>query len=303
MLYVATGHTINLQHTTLDIDTSDPNVNNGFHFAGGRVILPENAENFTFDYAVTLASETTPISGVSALEVKDKGLLTVTAAPTLDCSLVIDAGGKVSAEGASAPTLLGDFTNNGTFDQAEKSVLIFAGDEPSTISGSTTFAGLQCQTPGKKLVFKAGDAFAFGYGLTLNGSEAQPIVLASTTKGTAYGFDVDAGAATFLQFLTVADSDASAGAKLTAYMSAGDNCTNWEFDNSGPLNAWFGTSSSDFADPANWSLGRAPVDGENLIVNSVNPMVISAPFKPKNVELKAGANVTVNAQVDVSGDV
>lgn len=99
MIYVATGHTINLQHTTLDIDASDPNVQNGFHFAGGRVVLPEDAESFSFGYPVTLASTTTPVSGVAAWEVEDKGILRVTVSSTLDGSLVIDEGGKVYLDG------------------------------------------------------------------------------------------------------------------------------------------------------------------------------------------------------------
>ena len=128
----------------------------------------------------------------------------------------------------NALTVNGSWTNAATFVAQNASTVAFAGEANADIVGDTAFANLVCTTPGKKLVFASGSTtrVAADGVLQFAGTGEAPVVLRASEPGTAWNLVADATVAQSVENVDVADSDASAGATITAINGVGANTVN-----------------------------------------------------------------------------
>ncbi|MDD4957147.1 MAG: filamentous hemagglutinin N-terminal domain-containing protein [Candidatus Omnitrophica bacterium] len=101
----------------------------------------------------------------------------------------IGISSNVTLNGQSSDIRLsGAWTNSGIFN-AGTSIVTFNGAGTGAIYGSNTFYDLKCVTPGKTLRFAAGRTQVVSGALTLGGTEANKVILSSTSDGTQWHID------------------------------------------------------------------------------------------------------------------
>ena len=116
-----------------------------------------------------------------------------------------------------------------------------------------------------------------------------------------------------LDFLDVADSDATAGAGLMAQHSVGDSTAGWTFENIEPGTklSWTGAADSTWGNAANWALEdgsvsqRAPVETDLIVINASahDPVLPQKETTLSNLTVKAGATLSMNGYaLIVTGD-
>ena len=299
----AAGETLVLTNTVLEI-SDVAGKENGFWFAGGKIRLSEDAEEWNISYPVQiyspLYSPYLPVNGRD-IHVAAKGSLTFN-------SVVSDLGMSLFNEGTlklngTELRVRRNWTNHGTFVSSGDSTVRFVDAAVSSVvKGNSAFELLVCEAPGKSIAFEAGSVQTVTRSFLMNGGEGESVKLARDGKSGSWGLNVAGDAVVFCQNLAVTDSDASSGAEITAYSSEGENCRNWVFAGKAK-NTWLGTASADFSDGANWSFGHAPTDGDELEVSSANPMTINCDIRFASITLKSEANVTIRRAVTVAGDV
>ena len=195
-------------------------------------------------------------------------------------------------------TVSGSWTNAATFVAQDTSAVVFTGDADADIVGNNTFANLVCVTPGKKLVFASGSSTALKPGgvLQFAGTGVAPVVLRASEPGTAWNLVADATTAQSVEHVDVADSDASAGATITAINSTGANTVNWTFVTAypGQLLTWTGAESPAWGAGANWDAGRAPITTDRILVPAGTPHSPSLQVATTIAELTVNSGATLS---------
>lgn len=134
---------------------------------------------------------------------------------TVNGNITIGTNTTFLAPSSSAFTLLGNFTNNGTFTH-ENGTVTFAPTATSTIAGTsvTTFYNFTSTSTGKTIKFKAGQATGFAGALTLTGTNASPINIQSDTTGSQWQLNLTG---TYnINYIWVKDSGCYAGSLTIA---------------------------------------------------------------------------------------
>jgi hypothetical protein len=206
-------------------------------------------------------------------------------------------------------TVSGSWTNAATCVAQDTSAVVFTGDADADIVGNNTFANLVCVTPGKKLVFASGSTTTVAADgvLQFSGTGDAPVVLRSSEPGTAWNLVADATAAQTVENVDVADSDASAGATITAINGVGANTVNWTFVtvHPGQLLTWTGAESDAWGVGANWDAGRAPVTTDRILIPAGMPHSPALQVATTIAELTLNAGATLSLaglDLTVTGD-
>lgn len=194
------------------------------------------------------------------------------------------------------------------------------GDDDFVIKGINEFYSIKCEVPGKKLKFGTteGDVFSVCEGgiVGITGTEEKPIELLPAVEGETWRIKLPTSKLSEfnMQYLLVDRSDASQGEAIISADSAektqGSN-VNWRFATIvyGEENKWLGTTSAEWSDPSNWSLGRIPVETDNITISpSDNTPELSADIVALGFVVEAGAkvklsgyNLTVQENFSING--
>ncbi len=160
-------------------------------------------------------------------------------------NVLIGTQGRLNINTSQTLTVSGVFSNGNVFSAFPGATNIFSGTTTSIVYGANTFGTLLSTTPNKRIEFQAGVTSAVDEAITFTGSSGNEIVLRSTSGGTQWGLNIDAGAAQDMTFVDVQDSDAQAGATASALSSTDSgNNDNWSFGSVGETNIWVGTNST-----------------------------------------------------------
>ena len=203
-------------------------------------------------------------------------------------------------------TCRGDWYSEGRMTLRNGGAFIFDPVSTATIGGSCVFPSFICNAPGKTLKFGTAETDVFAIGdngtLTLTGAEGNPMTLVGEPESAVWKVNVGANVVQSNAYLVVTNSDASGGATVEASKSSGCNCTNWKFPRDivpGETNVWTGALNADFVSAANWSLERAPVSTDALLIrgNAVNMPVCAVPTAAfASLELEPGANLGISSE-------
>ncbi len=272
--------------------------NSSYASGGGRIalVVTDPGADFSLYTGGVLASYGTAYSGAGTLYLRtaaqglNEGTLIVDNAgvatsdyteissnviDTMVGNVVVRNGGTLQLQTNQNLTVGGVWSNAATFSAQWGSQVILGGGAASTgtLYGTTTFMGLTCTNVGKTILFQAGktNAIAAQGRLTLKGVDTTNLTLRSTTEGTKWKLNVNGAAEQVIEKVDVKDSDAmtGVGAEVTAMNSvdSGSNL-NWRFITvaSGETNAWTGASNTVWSWSTNWSLGRAPIEDDVIII-------------------------------------
>lgn len=303
-LYMQERMTLSLESGTIDVaaDSDD----NGIYFCGGTVALSPVAEFWNVTCPIVLAAQTLPLADGTAWKIAAGGKVLVVdgVQPVFKGDVSILTGGAFSTLGFAHCFFEGDLSNMGTFSVGENAMIEFSGQNESKVFGSMDFVNFLCNTPGKTILFNEGDSFGGSKSFNAFGVAGLPVKIAGIKGLGQWKLDLPESAASLVQYVELGGCDASSSAPQTAYVSTDlGNNTNWTFDNTGPVNNWSGTSSSNFSDGANWSTGEPPQSGSALVVKNANPMVVDCDITFSSITLESGAQVTISRNVAVTGDV
>ena len=200
-----------------------------------------------------------------------------------------NAGGRVNGE-------------PGDDDLAPGAVAFVDPTVESFVTGTNLFMCLKCAAPGKTVRFgSAADTWTgvvAGGILSIAGTETTPVYLRGLADGTAWLFDFHGK--TSVAYADVKDSDASAGDKVSVddtNINSGNN-ENWGFVGIkiGDTNVWYGTQGSSWSAAGNWSLERAPVDTDVIVISAeaaCSPELAEA-LTLNRLEIAAGKSLTLN---------
>ncbi len=218
-------------------------------------------------------------------------------------SIFASDGSGVNAIDADTATITvsGNWTNNDSFT-ADTSTVIFDGSNQA-INGSTTFYNLtKSVASADTLTFDAAgtQSIAAGGHVSFNGAADNLLRLRSSSTPTQWGFNVDAGATTDIHYVDVQDSDASAGATVSAYFSQqpSANNLNWSFENLQLVKqVWIGAGS-----PICLASRPAKADCNSGATTTVVPVGITIYFLiyVSNVSNTVASNGRITDQLDDS---
>jgi hypothetical protein len=210
-------------------------------------------------------------------------------------------------------TVSGVWSNGGAYTPGPGSRVVISGTGGSAdVYGSSTFAELAIEAPGKTINFELGTTNGVLEQLILTGNSGSELVLQSMSGGSQWGLNVDPAAIQTIQDVDVRDSDAAAGAAAVALDSTDTgNNVNWVFATAGQIDIWTGASNTEWGVAANWNLGRGPIaaDAKTVIsAASSNFPTLPSDQTLNHVEIQAGAtlylggyNLTVPSVLDVDG--
>ena len=195
-----------------------------------------------------------------------------------------------------------------TFTCAATGGVALDGLEDAYFYGNNTFASFVCEVPGKTLYFGTGStnslAIASGGTLTLTGDETTKLNLRPAVSGEEWKLTVPVSALSSynVRYVTAEYSNASTGEEIVATdstESTPETCTNWRFLHTevGQVNTWLGTTSSSWQEATNWSLERAPLSTDRVIV----PVAENYPVIASDTEL-AGLDVASCASFSLAGN-
>jgi hypothetical protein len=174
------------------------------------------------------------------------------------------------------------------------------------VFGSTSFGNFAVDPAVRRVYFEAGTTNSFTSALEMVGEDAESrIQVRSTVPGQAFCLNASATAIQTLDYLDVADSDATPGAELSAQHSTnGGNTTGWSFQNIEPGTAihWNGSTDTSWGNADNWVLvdgtaaGRIPVatDLVTIRAGTFDPTLPSSAVTISNLTVLAGATLTMN---------
>lgn len=158
-----------------------------------------------------------------------------TATLNIDGDLTINSGSPANGTftaptgtNATALTLAGNFTNNGTFNHSSATITIDNAAKTTTLlyNSATTFYNLTVTTPNKALVFDSVDQTNISGTITLNGQACGTMVtLSSNSPGTK--FSINATGTKNITYVDVTDSTAVTPISITD--SKGFNYSGWTF--------------------------------------------------------------------------
>ncbi len=232
--------------------------------------------------------------------------------------VLIDTNGRMLLTNVTM-TVAGSWANNNVLTANGNSFVEFAdASKVSHITGNNAFRSIVCTTPGKVIRFPASGTSvgAAGY-FTIAGAAGSPVVLREESGGP-WTFSVNASAMTDVEYVDVAECDASGGQTIVARSSAasaGQNNTNWSFPSiePGQTITWTGAVSALWADPGNWDLGRIPVETDRAVVPALGSGANMPSLSGADVQLcdltvasgaalsLAGLNLTVTNAMTVAG--
>ena len=223
-------------------------------------------------------------------------------------SVIIKNGGVLEVKGAATLTVRGDWNNTGTFRVVDGGTLRFA--DAGIVSHVLTplvTASFVCEEPYKVIRFATNDVAALqivdGGLMRVMGSEEDEdgvVSLLSETDGTPWKLKVGADVTQEMQYIKVADSDATVGAMASAMDSVGDDFSkdhNWSIVTvvKGELITWTGAAGSAFGDVGNWDLGRAPLKSDKVKIPAgcANYPTLGAAVEALELEVEAGASLSL----------
>ena len=172
----------------------------------------------------------------------------------------------------------------------------------STVKGTNVFMCLKCAVPGKTVRFGAvGDTYtkidALG-SLDIAGTAGEPVRLRGLAVDTPWLLELRGKAN--VTYADVRDSNATPGDKVAVDDTNDDsgNNFNWGFISirPGDTNTWNGSRGTAFAMADNWSLGRAPVDTDVIVIPgtaSCSPE-ITEPVALNRLEIADGVSLKLN---------
>ena len=227
-------------------------------------------------------------------------------------SVVIGLGSRLLVKEGKTLTVNGDFaiTNaaGGSFVAEDGSALVFAGNAPATIRGSLTAENFICQTAGKSLSFASGATLSVSGLFSAEGEEGSPVSLGCAENGGSWNLVLGSDAAQQISHVSVSGSDASGGAEALAINSQdlGGN-DNWRFESvsAGETNVWTGAASDAWGLAENWSLARAPIASDFIVIpgTPANQPVLSADSACASISLASGASLSLAGHnFSVAGD-
>ncbi|NQT94389.1 MAG: hypothetical protein HQ559_16655, partial [Lentisphaerae bacterium] len=210
-------------------------------------------------------------------------------------------------------TVYGIWSNGYDFVAGAGGTVELAGTNTVTVFGSNTFDTLVCTGVTKQINFEAGETTGVAGAFTFVGPSDTSLVLRSTSPPTQWILDLYESASVNIEYVDVQYSDARPGKKATALTSidSGSN-SNWEFTVAGQTNIWIGSSSTDWAENGNWSLNRAPIEQDAMVIISNGTYDPLMPLEQtfNNLDVWASAtlylntnNLTVNGATVIAGTV
>ncbi|MDD5090517.1 MAG: hypothetical protein PHQ23_06330, partial [Candidatus Wallbacteria bacterium] len=146
-----------------------------------------------------------------------------------------------------------------------------------------------CTTPGNMLIFLAGATQTFAGTNTINGTATNPILLRSSTAGSAYTLNFISAPA--ITYADIRDCNATGtGLTLASCRNSGNN-TGFSFS---PLR-WHGSVSTDWAVSANWQEGLVPGTFDNAqILSGGNAAVLPSSTTVRDLTIDAGSTFRLN---------
>ena len=190
----------------------------------------------------------------------------------------------------------------GDDDHAPGAVAFVDASVDAKVTGTNLFMCLKCAEPGKTVRFgSAADTLtgiADGGMLSVAGTDGMLVCLRGLADGTAWLFDFHGK--TSVAYADVMDSDARPGDKVSVddtNVDSGNN-QNWGFVGIkvGDTNVWSGAQNSSWTAAGNWSLERAPVDTDVIIIPAeaaCSPEIAEA-LTLNRIEIAAGKALTLN---------
>jgi hypothetical protein len=226
--------------------------------------------------------------------------------------LVIQNKGQFAIQTNCSFILSGHFTNT-TQTALIGGNLILGGSGTSIVSSTagTRFWGLTCTNAGKSIDFAAGTTNWVDGNLLLNGAAGNLIHLNPVTANRWRL--ILAPRIHNVSYVDAQYSDASGGAKLEAYSSTDlGNNTNWVFIQQAPgaTNQWTGFSNTVWGVSTNWTLNRAPVATDYVLIpgSCSKYPTLDAPAILNILDIRPGAtvrlgglNLTVTNRLDCTG--
>lgn len=182
----------------------------------------------------------------------------------------ISCAGSLSLT-TSLASIAGSITNSGTFSASGTVELVGSG--ASTISGSCSFATLQCVVPGKQLNFTAGTTTTVSTRLNLQGLPGGNLLLRSTSTGVQW--NLNNTGTVIAEYCDVRDSAAANAINAAGSTDSGNN-TNWNFGGTFSGHTWTGATSTAWGTASNWSTSTVPTATDNVII----PNTASLPNQP-----------------------
>jgi hypothetical protein len=175
-------------------------------------------------------------TGCGDIAVSGSGIFSVDSGSAIGNRHVNIAGGTING-GSGLISLSGDWTNSGTFNAGSGLVDIVdgCGTSASIISGNSSFARFNvASSVGRLLTAAAGATQQFSQSLALNGVSGNRVLVRSSTPGVATNFVLQSGASQSIDWVDVADNDASGGETIAPDFPESFNSV----DSGGVLN-WF----------------------------------------------------------------
>ena len=197
-------------------------------------------------------------------------------------------------------------TASASLECKSNSEIKLVGECDAVIQGANEFYSISCEVPGKKIYFGTSESDVFsvcaGGSINFMGSEENPIELLSYTEGEDWRINMPMSllSASTLKYLLVDRSDASAGEEIITADSSEKtvgSCKNWRFTSIvyGAENTWTGEANLQWNDPSNWSLKRAPVETDRVIISAGgNSPELSSDISVLELTVEEGATLKLN---------
>ena len=202
-----------------------------------------------------------------------------------------DNTATVVCEGGEGSTL------GGTFAFVDKNV-------ESRIIGNNSFTRFLCEVPGKTLRFgdsNSAVSIVGGGVLEVNGTEAEKVYLRGLTADMVWNLRLLEGSSTSMQYVDVADSDATGSVIHPIARDSKDSGNNigWTFVTVkvGETNKWTGAVSELWSEGGNWSLGRKPYSTDVVIIENegMSPQ-LDAVTEVYQLRIESGARLALNGR-------
>lgn len=185
-----------------------------------------------------------------------------------DGNIVIRSLADVRVFSNATLTVKGYWTNTASFTADTNSTVYLGGTNDCTMSGNFGFFNLTCTNGGKHIQFSEKTTNTVQGVLTLKGELGNLLWLGSVGTNVSYLRVVDAAKSHQVRYVDVRRSYANASS-IDAYESVNSGTNvNWVFSESDQTNIWTGGSSTDWANGANWSLGRSSVQKDFIVISN-----------------------------------
>jgi len=227
--------------------TAATNINDDFTIIQGSVIAPattltvggkwSNSGTFSHNYGTVIFNA---IAGKTInpgpsnfynIQFNGSGSWSFTAAAVVENNFTITQG-SVTAP-ATTLTVKGNWSNSGTFNHSNGTVIFDDATKSTILSGSTTFYNLTSNTPSKDLYFEAGKTQNIVGTLTIQGGDCAMIALRKTGAGAQWTINVSNPQT--ISYVYVKDGNASGNTITVDYYTDAGNNTGWTWGT--PLSA------------------------------------------------------------------